>query len=196
MANKKHNNYSTHSDAVDRLVNADKKDFGKEAKLNDPGKKYRSGVLDRIPAPVKALFIKFWFYGAICFFIFWGLSLVNSLDSWVIMSIVIGFVNDILVNNILRFIEIIPGENSKWMMFTQKKYWTLPANVLYAFLIFYCVRTLYVIINLLGAPIGFYLGVEPIMFGILFTLIDLLFIGMKKIFKTILKDAQDKVNKQ
>ena len=112
------------------------------------------------------------------------------------MSIVIGFVNDILVNNILRFIEIIPGENAKWMMFTKKKYSTLPANVLYAYIIYYCVRTFYVFINLLGEPIGLYIGVEPILFGVFFTLFDLLFIGIKKLIKTIIKDAQDKVNKQ
>lgn len=196
MANKKIDNNSLHSEAVDRLVNADKKAYDKQSKNTDPGKKYRSSFFDKIPAPVKALFIKFWFYGAVCFFIYWGLNVIDSLDIFVIMSIILGLVNDILVNNILRFIEIIPNENAKWMMFPKKKYWTLPANILYTFLVFYCVRAFYVIINLLGQSINLYVGVEPIFFGIIYTSFDLLFIGMKNLMKTIIQDAKDKVNKQ
>ena len=195
MSNNKNKKSPYNSNAVDRLLNADKKDYSNST-LKDPGKQYRSGVLDRIPSPVKALGIKFWFYGAICFFIFWGLNIVNSLDILVIMSIVIGLANDILVNNILRFIEIVPKENNKWMMFTQKKYWTLPANILYAFLVFYCVRELYVIINIIGQSFNVYIGVEPILFGIFYLGFDLLFIGMKNLMKKIISDAEDKVNKQ
>ena len=58
--------YKLNTDAVDRLVNADKKEYPKDKKLKDPAKKYRTSFLDRVPAPVKALFIKFWFNGAVC----------------------------------------------------------------------------------------------------------------------------------
>ena len=66
------NPYKLNTDAVDRLVNADKKKYPKLTIENDPRKKYTNSFIDRIPSWVKALFIKFWFNGAVCFFIFWG----------------------------------------------------------------------------------------------------------------------------
>lgn len=86
MAKKKDNNnrtpekkasadyYKLKTDAVDRLVNAKNKTYDKTK--GDPGKEYRSrGFLDKIPSWIKALFIKFWFNGSVCFFIFWGLGM-------------------------------------------------------------------------------------------------------------------------
>ena len=181
--------YKLNTQAVDRLVNADKNVPRSDKKLKDPAKQYRTGFLDRIPAPVKALFIKFWFNGAICYFIFWGLGMVvsNYLDMIFVLATVLGMVTDILVNNALRFVETLPGENDKWMMFTKKKYWTFIANIFYAFIVLFCVIWLYEIIKI---------GVEPILFGLFYMLFDLLFIGMKNLMKTIINDAKNKVNKQ
>ena len=74
--------------AIDRLVNADKKTYPKGNV--DPGKQYRSkGFIDKIPSTIKALFIKFWFNGAVCFFIFWGLGeFIFGLDMLVVLGIV------------------------------------------------------------------------------------------------------------
>ena len=193
--NKKNKNYSLKSDAINRLANADKMEIPSNKNTADPGKQYRSNFLDKIPSPIKALFIKFWFSGAVCFFILWGLGIANSLDALIVASIVLGLVADILVNNILRFIEIIPNENAKWIMFPQKKFWTLPANILYALVVFFSVRSLYILINSVGHSLGFYLGVEPILFGIFYTSFDLLFVGMKNLVKNIVQDAKDKVHK-
>ncbi len=181
--------YKLNTKAVDRLVNADKNAAPRDKKLKDPAKQYRTGFLDRIPAPVKALFVKFWFNGAVCYFIFWGLGTVvtNYLDMIFVLAIVLGMVTDILVNNALRFVETLPGENDKWMMFTKKKYWTFIANIFYAFIVLFCVIWLYEVIKI---------GVEPVLFGIFYMLFDLLFVGMKNLMKTIISDAKNKVNKQ
>lgn len=181
--------YKLNTNAVDRLVNADKKEYPKDKKLKDPAKQYRTSFLDRIPSPVKALFIKFWFNGAVCYFIFWGLGMMitNYLDMIFVLAVVLGMITDILVNNALRFVETLPGENNKWMMFPQKKYWTFIANIFYAFIVLFCVIWLYEVIKI---------GVEPILFGIFYMLFDLLFVGMKNLMKTIINDAKNKVNKQ
>lgn len=181
--------YKLNTNAVDRLVNADKKSSQKDTKLKDPAKQYRTSFFDRIPAPVKALFIKFWFNGSICFFIFWGLGTIvtNYLDMIFVLAVVMGMVTDILVNNSIRFVETLPGENNKWMMFSQKKYWTFIANIFYAFLVLFCVIWLYEVIKI---------GVEPILFGIFYMLFDLLFIGIKNLIKAIINDAINKVNKK
>ena len=181
--------YKLNTKAVDRLVNAHKMEAPPGKRLRDPAKQYRSGFLDRIPAPVKALFVKFWFNGAVCYFIFWGLGMYISdfLDMIVVLSIVLGMITDLLTNNALRFVETLPGENDKWMMFPKKKFWTFFANILYALLVLYCVIMLYETLKI---------NVEPILFGIFYMLFDILFICMKNLMKTIINDAKDKVNKQ
>lgn len=181
--------YKLNTDAVDRLVNADKKEYPKDKKLKDPAKKYRTSFLDRVPAPVKALFIKFWFNGAVCYFIFWGLGqiITNYLDMIFVLAVILGMVTDILTNNALHFVETLPGENNKWIMFPQKKYWTFIANILYAFAVLFCVIQIYE---------GLRINVEPVLFGIFYLLIDLWFIGMKNLMKIIINDAKNKVNKK
>lgn len=195
--------YKLNTKAIDKLVNADKMEIPQDKKLKDPAKKYRSDFLDKIPAPVKALFIKFWFNGAVCYFILWGLGefLIDHLDTIVILSIVLGMVNDILVDNILRFIETVPTENAKFMMFPRKKFWTFFTNIIYAFLVLNCVIYFYEIINITLANIlhgtdQVYLGVEPILFGLFYMGFDLLFVGMKNLLFKIIEDAKNKVNKQ
>ena len=189
--------YDLKKDAVDRLVNADKKTYSNTKK--DPGRQYRSGLLDKIPTWVLALFMKFWFNGAVCFFIFWGLGLyiTDMLDMIVIMAVILGMVTDLLVNNAFRFFETYKGQNSKWMMFPKKAYWTFLTNIPYAFVILWCVMWIYNVINVMGNAMNgtenqMYLGVEPIMFGVFYVAVDMCFIGMKNLMIRIIEDAKQK----
>ncbi len=189
--------YKLKTDAVDRLVNAEKKTYPKSNA--DPGKQYRSGALSRIPNWIKVLFIKFWFSGAVCFFIFWGLGLyvTNMLDMIVILAVVLGMVTDILVNNALRFSENFEGQNSRWMMFSKKKFWTFFANIIYAFIVLICVIWFYNIINviansMMGTEDKVFVAVEPILFGLLYMLFDMCFIGIKNTAISIVSDAKRK----
>lgn len=197
--NDSRNPYKINKAAVDRLVNADKKTY---PKTNiDLGKKYRSkGFIDKIPDWIKALFIKFWFNGAVCFFIFWGLGmLIFGLDMIVVMGVVLGMVNDLLVNNVFHFFAITPGSNNKWMMFPKRKLWTFFANIVYSTLILFIVVWIYSIINIaynaiMGTTNQIGLGVEPVFFGILYMAVDMLFVGMKNLFIRIVTDAKEKAN--
>lgn len=183
-------------EAVERLLNADKKTYTSK---KDPGKEYRSGFLDKIPNWVLALFVKFWFAGAVCFFILWGLGyyVQNMLDMIVVLAVVMGMVTDLLVNNVFRFFETYKGQNSKWMMFPQKAYWTFLANIPYAGLVLYCVIWTYNTINVVANSVNgtentMYLGVEPILFGLFYLAFDMLFINIKKLFIKIINDAKQK----
>ena len=191
------NYYELKTDAIDRLVNADKKEYPKVK--GDPGKQYRSGFLDKIPSWILALFMKFWFNGAVCFFIFWGLGMYVTamLDMIFVLAIVMGMVTDILVNNAFRFLATYEGQNDKWMMFPKKKYWTFVANILYAFPVLVGVIWFYNIFNVVlnnikGTEGKMYLGVEPIVFGLTYMAIDMLFITMKNTMIKIISDAKQK----
>ena len=191
------NPYKLNTKAVDRLVNANKKTY---PKTNiDPGKQYRSkGLIDKIPSAVKALFIKFWFNGAVCFFIFWGLGmLISGLDMIVVLGIVLGMVNDLLVNNTFHFFAVTPGSNNKWMMFPERKFWTFFANIVYSTFILVIIVWLYNVINIAintiagtSGEIGF--GVEPIAFGLMYMAVDMLFVSMKNLLIKIVTDAKEK----
>ncbi|MBE5951120.1 MAG: hypothetical protein E7260_05925 [Lachnospiraceae bacterium] len=191
------NYYDLKKDAVERLVNAEKKTYPKTKA--DPGKAYRSSAIDKIPNWIKALFIKFWFNGAVCFFILWGLGLyvTNMTDMLVVLAVVMGMVTDLLVNNAFRFFEKYEGQNSKWMMFPKKKYWTFFANIIYAFPVLFLVVRLYEFINIAGNRINgteneMILGVEPILFGLFYLMFDMMFLGIKNTLRKILSDAKQK----
>ena len=117
----------------------------------------------------------------------------------VILGIVSGMVNDILVNNAFRFFAVVPDGNNKWMMFPKKKFWTFFANILYCMVIMAIMVLIYAAINIAangiyGTEKLIYVGVEPILFGILFVAIDMLFVGMKRLFIKIIHDAKTKTN--
>ena len=189
--------YDLKSDAVERLANAHNAEF--TSPLKDPGRKYRSGALDRIPFWVKAVFMKFWFNGAVCYFIYWGLGLfISGIENMIlVLALALGMVTDILVNNAFRFFAKTPGDNDKWMMLPKKKLSNLFLNVLYSFVVLISVVWLYNSINaFMNAARGtvgeVYLGVEPILFGLFYVGIDLALIGMKNLIASIIRDAKKK----
>ena len=194
------NYYELKTDAVNRLVNADS--LPRTKVTSDPGREYRSkGFLDKIPGWAKALFIKFWFSGAVCFFIYWGLGMYiwDTLDMMVVLGIVMGMVTDVLVNNAFHFFAVTKGSNDKWMMFPKRKFWTFFANIIYGFIIVYLVASTYTALNALlntvsGTDGTVYVGVEPILFGILYVAFDMLFIGIKNLTLKIISDAKKKVD--
>lgn len=183
-------------EAVERLLNADKKTYTSK---KDPGKAYRSSFLDKIPNWILAVFVKFWFAGAVCFFILWGLgAYIGNMENMIIvLAVVHGMVTDLLVNNVFRFFETYKGQNSRWMMFPKKAYWTFLANIPYAGLVLWCVIWTYNVINVVANSISgtegiIHVGVEPILYGLFYLLFDTIFIGIKHLFIKIINDAKQK----
>ena len=87
----------------------------------------------------------------------------------------------------------------KWQeLFPGKKLYFLPLDVAYAILLTACTIMTYNGINLLAAggneQAGAAIGVEPILFGIIVTAWDLLFLGCKRLAGRILADAKQKVS--
>ncbi len=177
--------YKLKTKAVDDLVSANKENSPQvsEAEL----KRYVRRSKHHIPMWLKVLFVKFWFAGAVCYFCIWGLGLYigDSLDLMFVTSIIMGFVTDILTNNLLRFMEETPGENGKWMVVGKKRFVSLILNVLYAFVLMFSVAAFYSLIKQ---------GMEPVFFGLLYMGFDLVFVGFKRILVKIVADAKRKVD--
>ena len=188
--------YKLHTKAADDLVNAD--ESNSPVVSEEELRKYRSGPKFKLADWVKVILIKMWFAGSVCFFIFWGLSsyVGDRLDLLFIFSIALGVVTDVITNNILRYYAKTPGDNDRWMMFPQKGFITFPLNILYAMVLLYCVDMFYTLLNLtLAAASGgsgsLTLGVGPILFGVIYTAFDLLFITIKRTLRQIVTDAMN-----
>lgn len=197
MSKKKNEkNYELKSDAVDKLLKAEKGEVPEFSQ--EELKKYRSKGGIKLPQPVKVILLKAWFAGAVCYFILWGLGMYiySLIDMLFIMGIVLGMVTDLLTNNVIRFIEATPGENNKWLMFpNQKGMVSFFLNLVYALVLVACVYFLYSGINLMivaiiGNADTVPLGVEPILYGVFYMGFDLLFVGCKNLLKQIILDAQ------
>lgn len=190
-------NYNLKSDAVDDLVSADTGEVPEYSE--EELAKYRSGGKFKIPELVKILFLKAWFAGAVCYFILWGLGtyIYSLIDMLFVLGVVMGMATDLLTNNVIRFIEKVPGANDKWLMFPKKGMVSFFLNIVYAMVLLVCVYSLYTGINYTyGVVTGnmdvVLLGVEPVLFGIFCMGFDMLFICIKRTIGNIIADAKRK----
>ena len=141
----------------------------------------------------KLLIIKWWFPGAVCFFFLWGLGgyMADLLDTLFVTGLALGVVTDMLTNNALRFFEKKKGEADYWIMVTKQGYVSFPLNILYAFVVLFCVFMFYTGVNtalsaITGTTDKVFLGVEPILFGLIYLGFDLLLIKLKHIISGLI----------
>ncbi len=191
------NYYNLKRQAVEDLVTANEENSPPVSQQEL--RKYRSGPSLKLADWVKAVLIKAWMAGIVCYFFVWGLS-AYSMHQWdllLILSLALGAVTNLITNNILRFIAKTPGAYDRFMMIPRKEIWFLPLDLLYAALLVFCVNLTYQAVNVLGSritgnPDSIILGVEPLLFG-LFTLgWDMLFLAMKRLLIRIVEDAKRK----
>lgn len=184
--------YDLKTDAVERLINAKNAPEVSDEEI----RKYKSRKGFRIPEWVKVVFVKFWFSGAICYFFLWGLgTYVQGLDLMAVLTIGLGLAMDLMVNHVLHHFEPTPGAYDKWMMVPVKKFWTIFLNIVYAGVILFCVMQTYEIVNTLlvgnaETAETVAIGVEPLLFGLLFMGFDMLFVWMKNMLIKVVKSAK------
>ncbi len=187
--------YKLKTEAVEDLVTADDDNSPQvsEQELLKYGAKKKSAI----PEWLKIAFIKFWFAGAVYYFMVIGLMLTHPLDQIVIVGIVMGMVTDILTNNAIRFFAEREGANDKYLMFAKKRYMSFFFNIFYAIFLFTVVSGIYYVINLtanaiMGTQHIAYIGGEPLLFGLLYMLCDALLVLAKNSLMRLVKGAKNK----
>ena len=186
--------YKLNVRAVDDLVNADVSNSPpvSEAEL----RKYRSGPRLKMSDWLKAVLLKTWFAGVICYFFMWGLSTlaIGQIEMLLILGTALGVVTDLIANHLFRLYARPAGANDRFMMFPRKSFVSFPLNILYALLLVFCVAETYNTVNTLAARYSedLLLGVEPVLFGIFTMAWDLIFLSMKRFFRRIAADARQK----
>ena len=164
------------------------KRWGKQKQF-DP---YKTDWLGKIPTWIKAVFIKWWFAGVICYFVNMGLGIyvTNDADRLVLSGIVMGLIVELLVNPLFKFMESDRREYDIYMMFPFpfKAYWTFFTNVIYYVLVTAGISLCYYVIN----EYMFFLGMEPLLYGVFAVLVDMIFIGIKDGIVLLVKKLKNK----
>ena len=150
---------------------------------------YRNDFLSKIPVWLKAIFIKFWFAGMVCYFVVSGLQIGDTLDRVVLTGAVMGLVVDVLVNPLFRYLETDRHEYDAYMLFPFpfKAYWTFFTNIIYYVLVIFGVSLIYTLINEVTS-----LAVESLLFGVFTVAVDMIFIGIKDLIVFLVKRAKKK----
>jgi hypothetical protein len=204
------NYYDIRKEAVDDLVSALK---GEETESAEPSmnmadyaqseeekKKlkdkqfnpYSVDKMSRIPTWIKAIFVKFWAAGAVCFFITWGLqSFLNNENLVLLMGLVMGIVTDVFVNSAFIHFQSDAREYDAYMLlpFPFKVFWTFFVNIAYSIGVMFVVSFIYAGINIYFDTV---FGVEPLLFGVFYTAVDMVFIGIKDLIVFLVRKAKKK----
>lgn len=192
--------YKLNTQAVEDLASADESNSPEVS----PEELERYGATKKgvLPNWLKVCFVKFWFAGAVEFFMVTGLvafypAMALPENQIVIVGIVMGMVTDLLTNNVLRFMASPDGANDPWMMFAKRGFLTFFFNIIYAMLLMFMVIVLYAVANIVlnavlsGAePVD--LMVEPLLFGIFYLLSDLALVGLKNLVIKLVTSRKNK----
>lgn len=171
-------------------------EYKKKSKEFNP---YKLDRLSRVPTWIKAILIKWWFAGLVCYLIGMGLGSViqNDENRTLLTGVVLGLVVDLFVNPALRYFQSSDKEYNAYMMFPFpfKKYWTLFTNMLYyvlvALVVNYCYMGLNMLIDVISGTSGnIHVGVEPLLYGVFFIIVDMAFIGIKDLIVFLVKKTK------
>ena len=148
---------------------------------------YRTDFLARVPAFIKALLLKWWFAGLVCFFVNFGLGLyISATEDLVLLDgVFLGIFVDVLVNPLFRFMESDKREYNNYMLFPfpLKAYWTFFTNILYYIGISWAVNFVYLFIN----ELMFSFPIEPLSWALIVVAVDMIFIGIKDLVVHLVK---------
>lgn len=191
--------YKLKTKAVDDLVTADESNSPKVSKqeIARYGGRKRGGM----PHWLKVGLIKWWFPGAVFFFIIMGIPGMTAdlLGMTAILGIVMGMVSDLLTDNMIRFVSPTEGEYDVFLMFSKKSFITFFLNIIYAIIlctvVFY---GLYQAVNLVvdlsteDRTLLVDLIMGPVGFGFFYMISDMLLVGVKYLIKKLIRGSQNK----
>ncbi len=155
---------------------------------------YKRDALSKLPTWLKAVFIKWWFAGLVCWLIMSGLGtyITSGLDMLVVVGFAMGIVVDVFVNPLLKMMDSDRNEYDNYIMFPFpfKKFWTFFANMGYYLVVIIGVNYVYAIIRLVWADCP----IEALFFGVFTVAVDMAFIGIKDAIVCAVKNRKEQQN--
>ena len=200
--------YELKTEAAEELAKVyteeEKKELDKKTEVK-PGEKrpYKVDFLSRIPASIKVIFAKYWTFGVICYFFYWGLGyyITNLENLTLIVGIATGIIMDIFVTSAFLHFESDKKEFHPYLLVPVpfKKFWSLPINLTVYIGEAFGVYGIYYLINRAievskgldpgTAP----LSVEPLLYGLIALFIDAVIIALKDLMIFIIRKIRKSI---
>ncbi len=188
---KRGQNYRLESPEVERLLHAKDAPPVSDDELRRFQKK-KSGL--SLPLSVKALAVKAWFYGMVCYFVIWGLGfyLRDTLDLLFVTGLIQGMVTDLLANGVVRRMKGGEVATEAYILISSKGLKGFVLNLMGGLAVAVLIYTVYGAIHTAIAYAGssYVFGVEPIAYGLLGMGAEMLLILCKRTLRRIVMDAK------
>lgn len=144
---------------------------------------YKVSFLGRIPYVIKALFIKYWFFGAAYFFINMGLGTYfdNSWALTIINGLFLGICYDFLIFPIFKIMDTYKEESRYYVLFRNRKFYSVIINIAYGVVLSIITYTVCSCFTLLIAKvqIGTWWFREPFSYALVNLIIDTILLSIK-----------------
>ena len=155
----------------------------------------KPSFFSRIPYGVKAELIKYWFYGALFFFIGMGLSAQGEMLA-LLGGLIGGVVFDFMYGNILLIIETEKGQHDDYIIYKSKKLYSLIFNILFELAVF--LATAYICIGIvkLYGKNNIWLFQEPLSQALVALVVDGILLLIKYLIKKIVIKCKENKEKK
>ena len=152
----------------------------------------QQGFIARLPYWIKAIFIKYWFFGSICFFSLMGTGLIGE-NAALFAGVLSGCLFEFVVYNILIMMDSDENESRHYIFFKSKKFYSLLINIVYQVVVFFLAMLICSsIVNLYDKPEANWFLQEPFSIGLVLFIIDGIFITIKGLIILLIKKVKGK----
>lgn len=159
-----------------------------EEELTQEIKKYDKGFLNKVPYSIKAILIKYWFYGAVCFFSLMGFIGISGENAALVGGLIAGALFDIACYNILEMMDQDNNKAKYYMMYKSKKIYSVFINVVYQVAVFLIAMVIISsIVSTYKDPVNNWFLQEPLSIALVLTAIDAIFLLIKNLLVKLFK---------
>ena len=159
-----------------------------EEELTQEIKKYDKGFLNKVPYSIKAILIKYWFYGAVCFFSLMGFIGISGENAALVGGLIAGALFDIACYNILEMMDHDNNKSRYYMMYKSKKIYSVFINVIYQVAVFLIAMVIISsIVSTYKDPVNNWFLQEPLSIALVLTAIDAIFLLIKNLLVKLFK---------
>jgi hypothetical protein len=159
-----------------------------EEELTQEIKKYDKGFLNKVPYSIKAILIKYWFYGAVCFFSLMGFIGISGENAALVGGLIAGALFDIACYNILEMMDHDNNKARYYMMYKSKKIYSIFINVVYQVAVFLIAMVIISsIVSTYKDPVNNWFLQEPLSIALVLTAIDAIFLLIKNLLVKLFK---------
>ncbi len=155
----------------------------------------KTSFFQKIPYWVKAIFLKYWFYGALFFFVAMGLSLTGE-NLAIAGGLIGGIVFDFMYGNLLLLMETEPGEHENHIIYKSKKIYSVIFNILFQLAVFFATAYLCIwIVSLFPNENGFATNwwfQEPLSMALIALIVDEFLLLIKYVIRIIIFKIKEK----